>query len=98
MDVTIIPEEGNMTLVAQLLLKAAEHPYQVRAVSSPQAGFIVPEKVFETFEQLMKEHKGSPTTSADPEQEAPAPKRRGRPRKHPVETPEAEEGLAEEEE
>jgi hypothetical protein len=75
-DVTVYPEEGNFRDVAKGLLEAADHPGQVRMVSHPKAGFIVPEEVFERFEAGRTDSKPESSEPQDP------PKRRpGRPRK-----------------
>jgi hypothetical protein len=78
--VTIYPEPGNFPAVARGLLEAADHPRDVSYVSSPQAGFIVPQEVFERFEAAAP----SLDEGAQQDQEpmVQAPKRRpGRPRK-----------------
>lgn len=81
MDVTIYPEEGNFPRIAKALLEVADDPRQVQMVSHPQAGFRVPEDVFERFQATY-----SPDGSQA--QEPKAPKRKpGRPRK--VAEPEA---------
>lgn len=74
MAVTVIPEKGNFPAVAQALLEAADHPSQVQMVTYPAAGFLVPEDVFERFE-------AANSAEGEAEQETPAPRRRGRPRK-----------------
>lgn len=78
LTVTVYPEEGNFTAVAQGLLAAADHPGQVRYVSHPKAGFIVPEKVFERFEAAV------PNGTPDPVPVQPEPRKRrgGRVRKN----------------
>jgi hypothetical protein len=82
-DVTVIPEQGNFPAVARALLDAADHPSQVRMVTYPAAGFLVPEDVFRRFE-------ANNPTDADT-QETPAPRRRGRPRKAATTEPVKEE-------
>jgi hypothetical protein len=80
MTVTIYPEPGNFPAVARGLLEAADHPRDVAYVSSPQAGFIVPQEVFERFEAAQPSlDEQAPQQEAQTDQ---APKRRpGRPRK-----------------
>lgn len=72
--VTVYPEEGNFPDMARALLEAADDPGQVRYVSHPQAGFIVPVEVLERFEASRGQDEGTG-------EQAQAPKRRGRPRK-----------------
>jgi len=72
--VTVYPEEGNFPAMARALLEAAEDPGQVRYVSHPQAGFMVPVHVLERFEAS----RGSDESAGEAQE---APKRRGRPRK-----------------
>jgi len=74
-DVTVYPEEDNFPTIAKALLKAADHPSQVRSVSHPRAGFIVPEEVFERFAA------GQPSQGNAPAEE-PVKRRPGRPRKN----------------
>ena len=79
--VTVYPEEGNFPVVARGLLAAADHASQVRFVSHPRAGFIVPQDVFERFEATQpaatQEERAAQTAQGQP------PKRRGgRPRKN----------------
>jgi hypothetical protein len=74
--VTVFPEEGNFPYIAKALLAVADHPGQVRYVTWPAAGFVVPEDVFDRFQKTL-EASGADEKSQEP----PAPKRRGRPRK-----------------
>lgn len=67
-----------MSAVAKALLAAADDPRQVRYVSSPQAGFEVPQDVFERFEESYSPD-GATEAAAEP-----APKRRGRPRRNQI--------------
>lgn len=83
---TVYPEEGNFPAVARALLDAADHPYQVVSVSHPQAGFMVPEEVFERF-QAAGTTEDSDATQQAPADEQPRRRRPGRPRK-PLLSPE----------
>lgn len=79
--VVIIPEPGNMGSVARALLSFAEHPGQVRYVSSPQAGFEVSIDIFAKFDaasgrQVVDEVKLEKLAEAGE-----TPKKRGRPKK-----------------
>lgn len=74
--VMVFPEEGNFPAIARALLEAAEHPYQVRYISYPQAGFEVPEDVYQRFDALM----GNEETQ-DKAPEETRKRRPGRPRK-----------------
>lgn len=89
----VYPEEGNFPTIARHLLAVAEHPYEVRSVTHPRAGFEVPEELFERFLEhrrtLGLEEMGGPIESWLPErfvedepvQEEPRKRRPGRPRK-----------------
>lgn len=84
MDVTVTvavyPEEGEFPRIAKALLQAADHPRQVLTVSNPRMGFVVPEDVFNRFHKAQEaawEQEDAPVAQEEP----PAPKRRGRPRK-----------------
>lgn len=68
----IIPEPGNIVNIAKALLSVADHPHQVRYVSSPQAGFEVPLELFNRFDA------GEPMPMPV---DAEVPKKRGRPKK-----------------
>jgi hypothetical protein len=86
--VTVYPEEGNFPAIARALLEAADHPYQVRSVSHPRAGFEVPEDVYDRFQALMN-------STEDPGgavEDVPRKRRPGRPRKpaEPAATPASE--------
>lgn len=76
--VTVYPEEGNFPTIAKALLDVADHPNQVRTVSHPQAGFEVPEEVFDRFDAAQK---SSTQQEASPAQTEPPRRRPGRPRK-----------------
>lgn len=80
--VTVYPEEGNFADVARGLLDAAEHPGQVRYVSHPRAGFIVPEEVFERFDGTQST--GQSSNGQEPPAGEPEPRKRrgGRVRKN----------------
>jgi len=74
--VTVYPEPGNFPAVARGLLAAADHPRDVVYVSSPQAGFIVPQEVFERFEA------DQPRLDEGQAPAEPTRRRVGRPRKN----------------
>lgn len=72
-DVVIItPEPGRQKEIGQKLLALADHPNQVQWVTYPQTGFQIPLELFAKFD----------TAEGEPE-EAPQPRRRGRPRREP---------------
>lgn len=79
--VTIFPEEGNFPAIARALLQAADHPYQVRYVSHPKAGFEVPVDVFDRFQALMDNPELDHQVDL-PAQTQPRKRRPGRPRKN----------------
>lgn len=88
--VTVYPEEGNFPAIARGLLEAADHPYQVRSVTHPRAGFEVPEEVLARFEATLPASDESSAQQEDSPGEAEAPKRRpGRPRKNAEPEPQA---------
>jgi hypothetical protein len=77
-----------MVPIAQLLLQLADSPHQVRFVTRPEAGFEVPQKLFDKFEKAYQSDASSAAdtsdvspNTADDKQEATTPKRRGRTRK-----------------
>lgn len=78
MAVIIEPDEGMAAKIGRQLLDMADDPFDVRWVSWPQAGFLVPE-------ELAAKLKGA-RSQPDTEQPAQAPRRRGRPRRQ-AETP-----------
>lgn len=87
--VTVYPEEGEFPRIARALLAVADSPAQVQVVSHPQMGFVVPEEVFDRFqaaEQADWEAGDDSSVTSDPAPQADlvTPKRRGRPRKHPL--------------
>lgn len=82
---TIYPEEGNFPAIAKALLEVADDPSQVRYVSHPKAGFIVPEEVFARFEADKTDG-----DNAGEVEEVPRKRRPGRPRKQ-VSNPSKEE-------
>jgi len=73
--VTVYPEPGKFREIAKALLAVADEPRQVQSVTWPQAGFMVPEHVFDRFEAARTDQ-GDP-----PEQTGPVKRRPGRPRK-----------------
>jgi hypothetical protein len=78
--VTVYPLEGEASRIAKELLSAASHAYEVRVVSHPKFGFVVPEDVFERFQQAAAQMMETQVPEAE-EQGEPQQKRRGRPRK-----------------
>lgn len=84
MDVIIVtPEPGRHAEIGQQLLALADHPYDVKWVTWPTAGYQIPLSLFEKFEQA----NGHP---AYEEESAPEPKKRGRPKKAVASTDEPE--------
>jgi hypothetical protein len=78
--VAVYPEQGEFPRIAKALLEAADHPRQVLTVSNPRMGFLVPEDVFNRFHNAQAA--AWEREDVQPvQEEAPAPKRRGRPRK-----------------
>lgn len=66
--------------IGQLLLSLADSPRDVQWVTWPAAGYAVSDELFARFEAAQE-----PAETEEPKQEkAPAPKRRGRPRKEPA--------------
>lgn len=92
MDVTVYPEQGEFPRIARALLDAADNPQQVRVVSHPQMGFLVPEEVFDRFQTAEQSgwEKADEVTEPEaalepvPSLEPMVPRRRGRPRKNPL--------------
>lgn len=80
--VTVYPLEGEASRIAKALLAVADHPFDVKVVSHPKFGFIVPEEVFERFQAAPKEDAVQESAEVA---DAPQQKRRGRPRKIAVE-------------
>lgn len=65
--VTIYPEHPNMTTVAKQLLALAKDAKDVEYRSWPQAGFTVPEELFDRWEaSLPKDEHGDPVITPDP--------------------------------
>lgn len=79
--ITVYPEEGNFPFIARELLKAADHPNQVRSVSHPRAGFEVPADVFDRFVAAQPDIEAE-ASQADAAQEETPKRRPGRPRKN----------------
>lgn len=85
-EVVVIPEPGQLRELAKALLLAADNPGQVRMVTYPKAGFVVPVDVFERFEGIEPETQATEATDTpvDKPVETGAPRKRGRPRKTPA--------------
>lgn len=77
--VVIVPEPGRAKEIGRRLLAIAESPYQVRWVTYPEAGFEVPA---EFLLLLDGPDRGDTDGALNPPLE---PRRRGRPRRQPVE-------------
>jgi hypothetical protein len=78
--VTIVPEQGNLTIIAQHLLLLAAHPSEVQYVSRPQPGFLISDELYDRFVEFTNRTEVAPT-----EEETPtivAVPRRGRPKKN----------------
>ncbi len=94
MAVIVTPEPGQAAAVGQRLLALAADPREVVWVSWPQSGFQISEELFAAFENFTGFEAAAQSPESTPqqpeaEQNTPvlaAPKRRGRPRKHPVTT------------
>lgn len=50
--ITIYPDKGNETFVAQMLLSLVDNPNDVQPVSRPTVGFRVSDEVYERFVQM----------------------------------------------
>lgn len=83
MDVIITPEDGKAAEIVRQLLQLADHPSQVRTVSWPSLGFLVPEELFDKFEAAQAKDTSDVKAKTDDEaadKPKQAPKQR-RPRK-----------------
>jgi len=78
--VTVYPEPGMFPAIGRALLAVADHPRDVVYVSSPRAGFIVPEDLFSRFEAAQGTPESGPQHGLQTE-EVPRKRRPGRPRK-----------------
>lgn len=60
--ITVYPDRGNETFVAQMLLSLVDNPNEVQPVSRPTVGFRVSDEVYERFVQMT-----SSTEESEPE-------------------------------
>lgn len=99
MAVVITPEKGQAARIGKVLLGLASDPKEVRWVTNPVAGFLVPQELYELFEQGMAALKaaegwaGEDLMPVEPIERVPQePRKRGRPKKA---VPAVEEGQEE---
>lgn len=80
----VVPDPGMAPAIGRLLLDLAEHPRDVQWVSWPEGGFKVSDELFAMFKALEKVDKALAADAPEPAETSQPPKRRGRPRKQPV--------------
>lgn len=91
----VVPSRGKAEEVAKLLLELADSMWDVKTTTEfggdLGVAFLIPDSLHDKYLEAINQ------PQAGEDEEAPAPKRRGRPRRTPVEEPVAEDTEKEEE-